>query len=98
MKRSLKARVKGPLRGINYLYFTHSEMIDFDSLFRLRIVVGRVGEMDNVRWWNTTASSVRSARPCCGVTSRGHIDLRLPGAFSRLHERDAMMFFIRPAR
>jgi hypothetical protein len=28
--------------------------IDLDRLFKLRVVVGRVGEMDNARWWNTT--------------------------------------------
>ena len=26
---------------------------DFDHLMRLRLVVARVGEMDNARWWNT---------------------------------------------
>ncbi len=28
-------------------------MIDFDRLLKLRLVVGRVGEMDLARWWNT---------------------------------------------
>lgn len=28
--------------------------IDFDRLLKLRVVVGRIGEMDNARWWNTT--------------------------------------------
>lgn len=28
-------------------------MIDFDLLLKLRIVVARIGEMDNARWWNT---------------------------------------------
>ncbi len=27
--------------------------IDFDRLLKLRLVVARVGEMDNARWWNT---------------------------------------------
>ena len=27
--------------------------IDLDRLFRLRLVVARVGEMDLARWWNT---------------------------------------------
>jgi hypothetical protein len=27
--------------------------IDFDRLFKLRLVVARVGEMDLARWWNT---------------------------------------------
>ena len=27
--------------------------IDFDHLFRLRLVVARHGEMDGARWWNT---------------------------------------------
>jgi hypothetical protein len=27
--------------------------IDWDHLLRLRLVVARVGEMDNARWWNT---------------------------------------------
>lgn len=27
--------------------------IDFDWLFRLRVTVGRCGEMDLARWWNT---------------------------------------------
>ena len=29
------------------------EETDFDHLLRLRLVVGRFGEMDNARWWNT---------------------------------------------
>ena len=28
-------------------------MIDFDRLLKLRLVIARVGEMDNARWWNT---------------------------------------------
>ena len=28
--------------------------IDLDRLFKLRVVVGRVGEMDIARWWNTS--------------------------------------------
>jgi hypothetical protein len=27
--------------------------IDFEGLQKLRVVVARVGEMDNVRWWNS---------------------------------------------
>jgi len=27
--------------------------IDFDRLMKLRLVVARIGEMDNARWWNT---------------------------------------------
>lgn len=27
--------------------------IDFEHLFKLRLAVARVGEMDNARWWNT---------------------------------------------
>ncbi len=27
--------------------------LDLDRLLKLRLVVGRVGEMDNARWWNT---------------------------------------------
>jgi len=27
--------------------------VDLDRLLRLRLVVARVGEMDNARWWNT---------------------------------------------
>jgi hypothetical protein len=27
--------------------------LDFDHLFKLRLVVARVGEMDNAKWWNT---------------------------------------------
>ncbi len=27
--------------------------IDFDRLLKLRVVVARVGEMDNARWWNS---------------------------------------------
>lgn len=27
--------------------------IDFSRLFKLRLLVGRHGEMDNARWWNT---------------------------------------------
>jgi hypothetical protein len=27
--------------------------IDFDRLLKLRLVVGRVGEMDLAKWWNT---------------------------------------------
>jgi hypothetical protein len=29
-------------------------MIDFDRLLKLRVVIARIGEMDNARWWNTT--------------------------------------------
>lgn len=29
------------------------EAIDFDWLFKLRVAVGRCGEMDLARWWNT---------------------------------------------
>lgn len=28
-------------------------MIDLERLFKLRLVVGRFGEMDNAKWWNT---------------------------------------------
>lgn len=28
-------------------------MVDFDRLLKLRVVVARIGEMDNARWWNT---------------------------------------------
>jgi hypothetical protein len=28
-------------------------MLNFDHLMKLRVVVARVGEMDNARWWNT---------------------------------------------
>lgn len=28
-------------------------MINLDRLFKLRLVVARMGEMDNARWWNT---------------------------------------------
>ncbi len=28
-------------------------MLDLDQLFRLRLVVARIGEMDLARWWNT---------------------------------------------
>jgi len=31
----------------------HTNPIDLDRLLRLRLVVARVGEMDNARWWNT---------------------------------------------
>lgn len=27
--------------------------INFERLFKLRLVVGRIGEMDGARWWNT---------------------------------------------
>lgn len=27
--------------------------IDYQRLFKLRLVVARIGEMDNARWWNT---------------------------------------------
>lgn len=27
--------------------------VDLDRLFKLRLVVARIGEMDNARWWNT---------------------------------------------
>ena len=30
-----------------------SGMIDFEALFRLRVAVGRYGEMDCASWWNT---------------------------------------------
>jgi len=32
---------------------TENHAIDFDRLFKLRLVVGRHGEMDAARWWNT---------------------------------------------
>ncbi len=31
----------------------HDQMIDFDRLFRLRLIVARHGEMDRAAWWNT---------------------------------------------
>jgi hypothetical protein len=27
--------------------------LNFDRLFKLRLIVARIGEMDNARWWNT---------------------------------------------
>jgi hypothetical protein len=30
------------------------DAVDLDRLFKLRVVVGRFGEMDAARWWNTT--------------------------------------------
>lgn len=35
--------------------------IDFDRLFRLRLVVARYGEMDAARWWNTGDAARRTA-------------------------------------
>lgn len=32
---------------------TSPQAIDFDRLFKLRLVVARFGEMDGARWWNT---------------------------------------------
>lgn len=32
---------------------TNLDAVDLDHLLRLRLVVARVGEMDNARWWNT---------------------------------------------
>lgn len=32
---------------------SEAEAIDFDRLFKLRLVVARHGEMDAARWWNT---------------------------------------------
>lgn len=29
------------------------ESLDLDHLMRLRLIIGRYGEMDNARWWNT---------------------------------------------
>jgi len=31
----------------------HPTKVDLDRLLKLRLVVARVGEMDNARWWNT---------------------------------------------
>lgn len=31
----------------------HANPLDLDRLLRLRLVVARVGEMDNARWWST---------------------------------------------
>ena len=31
----------------------YTNPLDLDRLLRLRLVVARVGEMDNARWWNT---------------------------------------------
>src|SRR5438309_1999756 len=28
-------------------------MLDYDRLLKLRVVIARIGEMDNARWWNT---------------------------------------------
>jgi hypothetical protein len=28
-------------------------VIDFERLLKVRVIVGRIGEMDNARWWNT---------------------------------------------
>ena len=38
-----------------------SAVLDFDRLFRLRLVVARHGEMDASRWWNTGDSARGSA-------------------------------------
>lgn len=38
-----------------------SSDIDFDRLLRLRLVVGRLGEMDAARWWNTGDAARRTA-------------------------------------
>jgi hypothetical protein len=35
--------------------------IDFDRLLRVRLVVGRHGEMDAGRWWNTGDAARRTA-------------------------------------
>jgi hypothetical protein len=35
--------------------------INFENLFKLRLLVGRFGEMDAARWWNTGDSGRRSA-------------------------------------
>lgn len=35
--------------------------IDFDKLFRLRLVVARHGEMDAAKWWNTGDAARRTA-------------------------------------
>lgn len=40
---------------------TISSDIDFDNLFRLRLVVARYGEMDAARWWNTGDAARRTA-------------------------------------
>lgn len=40
---------------------TASPNIDFDRLFRLRLVVARYGEMDAARWWNTGDAARRTA-------------------------------------
>jgi hypothetical protein len=32
---------------------THGSPVDLERLLKLRIVVGRVGEMDRAKWWNT---------------------------------------------
>jgi hypothetical protein len=30
-----------------------TDALDFERLFKLRLVVARQGEMDGARWWNT---------------------------------------------
>lgn len=39
----------------------NQEVLDFDRILRLRLLVARFGEMDCARWWNTGDSSRRSA-------------------------------------
>ena len=53
--------------------------IDFDRLFKLRLVVARHGEMDAAKWWNTQGMLGPSRR--CGAEARfpGYAPLR-PGS------------------
>lgn len=32
---------------------SQATVLDLDLLFRLRLIIGRLGEMDNAGWWNT---------------------------------------------
>ncbi|MCG8555285.1 MAG: BrxE family protein [Proteobacteria bacterium] len=66
-------------------------IIDFDRLFRLRLVVARHGEMDVARWWNTQgmlarrgAVALRRGLPATHSLAQARIVFAV--ASSRCHE------------
>lgn len=37
----------------NQIIQAENDTIDYEHLFKVRLIVARLGEMDNARWWNT---------------------------------------------
>lgn len=69
------------------------ESVDLERLLRLRVVVGRIGEMDRAQWWNTRgqlgplgASAIRRGLP------RTHHFARARSVFAVAAQRCAEVF------